>query len=209
MGGNATGTATTKTTINVDGSGATDAATVKGAGHITLDTNAGNQIEGITLAGNGAAAHFYFNDNNDAPTTVTLSGDQSVTIEHLIARFAAMTSVTDSTTAGTTIAVISEATAANTDLKGIGTDQITLNNAAAFGGDHVLTVKDGMTINYAKAVAQTHSLDTDDGATTNTTAGSLTLNLTGALLQLSNDATASSDNVATVNVVALVIKLVH
>ena len=209
ISGNTTGTATTKTTIDIDGNGATgDAATVKGAGHITLDSNVGNdaanQIEALTLAGNGAAVHFYMKDANDAPTTVVLSGDQSVTMEHTLAQFAAITSVTDSTTAGTTIAVVSTATAGNTDLKGIGTDQITLNAAAAFAGDHVLTVKDGMTINYAKAVAQTHSLDIDDGATTNTTAGSLTLNLTGAITTVIKiDATASSDNVATVNVVAL------
>ena len=180
ISGNTSGTTATPTTIDVDGAGTSDAATVKGAGVITLDSNTGNsadnQIETLTLEGTSAAVTFALKDANDDPTTIVITGTQNVTISHDQASAAAHTAVTDSTTgSAVTTYSINDAFSADRDLKAIDTDVIGIGVNPDGLANHAITVKDGKTIDFEVATANQIQLDIDDGATTATTTGSLNL----------------------------------
>jgi hypothetical protein len=112
------GTTTTAVNISVDGDGdatagtANDAATVKAKGIVALETAATNQVENLTLEGNGQAVTFNLNATGDAPEIITFAGDQDVTLTGAAAQFATETA-TDSTTAGTTTIKINDGASAN------------------------------------------------------------------------------------------------
>ena len=195
---NTSGTTATPTTIDVDGAGTSDAATVKGAGVITLDSNTGNsaanQIETLTLEGTSAAVTFALKDANDDPTTIVITGTQNVTISHDQASAAAHTAVTDSTTgSAVTTYSINDAFSADRDLKAIDTDVIGIGVNPDGLANHAITVKDGKTIDFEVATANQIQLDIDDGATTATTTGSLNLTFSKDITStITIDATASS-----------------
>lgn len=128
------GTANTPVNISVDGDGdatagtANDAATVKAKGVVNLNTQAaaGNQVENLTLAGNGQAVTYNLDATAtqvDAPEKITFTGDQDVTLVGGAAQFDTETA-TDNTTAGTTtIRINDDATA---DLSKLAVDLITI-----------------------------------------------------------------------------------
>jgi len=119
------GTTASATTIEVTGNGdstvgvADDAATISAVGEVALETQADgtntDQVENLTLSGNGAAVTYNLNATTDAPETVTMTGSQSVTLVSTAVQIAGE-SITDSTTAGTTTLEIGTATGAAHDL---------------------------------------------------------------------------------------------
>jgi hypothetical protein len=195
-----TGTAASATTINLDGTGsATDTASVTAAGIITFDSDAAQPVEILTLSGNGAAATYNL-DAGAQPLSVTMSGSQSVTYKTTSAQaLNHTTGITDSTT-GSAVSTVQFSTAAATaDYSKIDVDVIELQ--AATTGTNVPVFKDGSTLTYSTvAQANNFSVDVSDGLSTHNANGSLTINAgqdqTGVL---TIDATASSDNIATLN----------
>ncbi len=193
------GTTTSKGSISIDGTAATtDTASITAAGVMTLETiNGGEQVEVLSLSGNGAAATYELDGTGDQPTTVTFTGGQSVTLTMNETQAATLTTMTDSTTAGTTTTKIGAVTASR-DLKAITSDVIDVSGAIT--ASSVITVKDGSTVNLSTvAQANAFEVDVDDGATTNTTAGSLTLNVSQDLTTVNVD--TDNDVIATLNVV--------
>jgi hypothetical protein len=120
-----TGTTASATVIEVTGNGdsttgvADDAATISAMGEVNLETQADgtntDQVENLTLSGNGAAVTYNLNGTADAPETVTMTGSQSVTLVSTAVQIAGE-AITDSTTAGTTTLEIGTSTGAVHDL---------------------------------------------------------------------------------------------
>ena len=200
------GTAASATNITLDGTAATtDTATVSAPGIITFETEGagGQQVEVLSLSGNGAAATYNLNATTDQPLSTTFTGSQSVTLGALQAQIIGHTTgITDSTTAGTTTVKMTDA-ADTGDYSKILPDVIEL--AAATTAGNTLTFKDGASIKLSTDATHTTAfvVDVTDGATTHSSTGSLTIDVagTGATGDISVDATASSDNIATLNLV--------
>ncbi|MDG2354937.1 MAG: hypothetical protein P8L82_02845 [Paracoccaceae bacterium] len=192
------GTATAKGAIDVEGTAAaTDTATITAAGTHTLETrDTGQQVEVLSLSGNGAAATYELNATNDLPTTLTFTGSQSVTFAVTEAQAVGLTTVTDSTTAGTTTIKVAALTA-NRDLKALTSDVIDLNGAIT--GAVELIFKDGSTVDITTAQTNAFEVDVDDGATANSTTGTLTVNVTKDITTLNVD--SANDVVQTLTVV--------
>lgn len=169
--------------------GTTDTATVTAAGTVGLTTNGTSQIETVSLSGNGAAATYTI---TGAPTTINLTGSQSVTVAGDGDNFQAKT-ISDATTAGTTTLKLTADTTAGADLSKIGTDVIELAFASAAA---TYTVKAGQALKVSTANTAAMTLDLSDNTTTNIT-GAASVDLGVALHSsgLALDATASSDNI--------------
>ncbi len=177
-----TGTAASATTVNLDAAGTTsttDAAVISAPGIITLETAsaaANQQVELLTLSGNGAAATYNL-DADSLPLSTTFTGDQSVTFKMTNAQaLGHTTGITDSTTAGTTtVQVTGSATAADYSLL---TPDV-LEFQTDVGGAVAITVRDGQTI--ALTTEADHSgaftLDINDRATADTSTGTATINV--------------------------------
>ena len=196
-------------TINVGGSGASDAVTISASGEVNLDTNAGagtDQVETLTLKAHGASATYNLNAA-DAPTTVNLSGgtgDGNVTLVLEATAADAATAITSDSSLVMTVEVGATDIAADTDLSTITADLIDITASQDGGGPHTMTFQPSQSIKLSKANTNAMSFDISDGsATTTVTDGSLTVDLataqTGAI---TIDATAASDNVATLNLTA-------
>ena len=130
------GTTAAPVTINVEGDGdddgavsatANDALSISAVGAVSLNTNAGvsgtDQVENLTLSGNGAAATYTIGAS-DAVEKITLIGDQDVTVSAGAADLETET-VTDATTAGTT----------TVSLTGTGLGQAATNGFTKIGAD--------------------------------------------------------------------------
>jgi hypothetical protein len=193
------GTTASPVTISVDGAGdstlgtADDAASVSAAGVVTLETAASNQVENLTISGNGAAVTYNLDATGDAPETVTFSGSQDVTIAMEAVQALTETFI-DSSTAGTMTLKIdddiaydnSSATsiaATTTDLTEVASSIVidiaddtngTATGAALYDVANAATVKitttvsaNGMTIQSSdnSASSESISIDIDDAAT--------------------------------------------
>lgn len=172
-----TGTTGTPVTISVDGDGdatggvADDAATVKAKGVVTLNTNATDQVENLTLEGNAAAATFNL-DAGDVPETITFTGDQDVTLVGAASQFATETA-TDSTTAGTTTIKISDGAAAN--FEKLAVDVIEIADEAV--GAATVNVADNATVKISTEDVATGGLLTLNSTVVGNTDSAETLNL--------------------------------
>jgi hypothetical protein len=203
LAGAATGTATD---LNIEGTGAaTDTAVISGSGFIDLNSNSDavgtDQVEILDLSGNGAAVTYQMNAA-DQPLTVTMSGSQSVTMTHAAANMVVGTltgGVTDSTTAGTTTVNLGAVGAAS-DLSKVAVDVIGLTAAATGGGTTIISVAPGQTIATSGTQNAQFGLDVNDNATTHNATATVTINpSTDLTARVNIDATASSDNITTVN----------
>ena len=124
-----TGTTIAPTMVIVDGTTATtDKISLSAKGTITLETASADQVNQLDLSGNGADVNYKLNAIGDQPTTVTFTGDQSVTLAMSETQAAGLTTMTDSTTAGITTTKIGAVTASR-DLKAITSDVIDISGA--------------------------------------------------------------------------------
>jgi Ca2+-binding RTX toxin-like protein len=199
-----TGTTTTAVVIDIDGtSGTTDAATIKAAGSVTLNASVGTTdiVDNLNLSGNGAAVTYTLAspDNGAATTKFTLSGDQSVTLVSTAAALT-LTTVTDTTTAGSTKVKLS--TVATSDLSKVAADAIEFAGTANASqtvtlatGANVVLAKDqtnGIAI-AGKAADATISLSTADDTAAD-----------GSTIEIEVGALTASTNVKTLNIDATV-----
>lgn len=218
-----TGTTTITSTIELEGAGATDVATVsaKGAVSLDIDGGAGNDVDTLNLSGNGAAVTYTFEAGNDF-STINLTGSQSVTLVGAIDDFDGET-VADATTAGTTTLRFNAATAATAiDLGDVSVDVIDIDiaNYAAGAGtpitlannqtvlvsedqgtdDLTLTADDegfAITVNAGDDTADTSLATITLGAAVLTDFDTVTINATsGALSATSVDFSSTSSTVA-------------
>lgn len=173
------GTTATPVMITVDGDGdtstagtANDAATISAQGVVTLETAASDQVEMLTLGGNGQAATYNLDATGDAPEMVTFTGSQDVTLVGAAAQFATETA-TDSTTAGTTTLKINDGAAAN--LEKIGSDVIEIADEAA--GAATYNVADNASLKLSTEDLTTGGALTLDSTVTTNTDTAETLNL--------------------------------
>ncbi|MCP1317646.1 hypothetical protein [Halomonas sp. 707B3] len=137
-----TGTKDDHIKINLDGTTkTTDVATVSAAGLVDLDNevNAGNDVETLTLSGNGAAATYYVADGG-VLTSVTKAGDQSVTLSGNAATFTAV-----SMSGVDVVAIDSDGAGALDASKFEGVGKITVAND--MGAD--ITVSDAQTVEFS------------------------------------------------------------
>jgi len=149
--------------IGLEGAGHTtnstadDAATVKGTSTVAIDTNgaAGNEVENLTVEGNGAAVTATI---TGAPETITAAGAHNVTIAGDHAVFHTET-ITDSTTAGTTSLAITAMDAA-TNLVNAGLDGIDLASNQTSADVTITTATSGQ--NYTISVNQTAASTNDE-----------------------------------------------
>jgi len=182
--------------------GTDDAATVSAAGvqNLDLDTAA---VENVTLSGNGAAATFNIVDN--AATTYTKAGTESVTLAGDESKFSG------ATITGFDVLDLTAGTAGDVDFSKVSVSKIDLgfNNLGDKGGtENIFTVKSGTTF---EITADQTDMVVDFGATetasdlniiagdvngaTNTAVGTLNLtdldinsSLAGAITVTANDA---------------------
>jgi hypothetical protein len=109
-------------TINLDAASAasgtvTDSANISGVGTITLDPENGNteNVENLTLSGNGAAVSFDITDASIAGNTLetlTFTGSQNVTVTASAAALAGINTASDYTDSATgTVTVVADTTA--------------------------------------------------------------------------------------------------
>jgi len=199
-------------TLNVSGADHTnsstnkadDAVTIIAGATLTLDSNGdgGNQVENITVKGNGAATTVTVSDG--AATTYIAAGDQNVTFAGSSAQFSGKT-ITDSLTAGVTELKLTTVTAAATFTKaGVDTFNIAVD---AMTDDRVITVASGA--NVKVTVNQTQSNNTEELEFT----ASATTASTNSITFTADNSTATTLNVtlpevvfsnfATVNMVAV------
>jgi len=190
--------------ISIEGSAATakDVAniTAKGA-QIDLVTNADgsgtDQVETLNLSGNGAAATFVIGAG--APSIMNVTGTQDVTISGVASKFSGKT-VTDSSTAVSTVKVTT--TAGALDLTKVAVDNV---NVAVDNGANTITV-DGdalqvsltqtsltVTANATTKATNSLTIDVNDGVATT---GSISLG-TAAVTNIDN-VTLNATDTATV-----------
>lgn len=211
----ATGTTGTPVNVNIEGSAATarDSATISAKGRVNLVTNSDgtgtDQVENLTLSGNGAAATYVI--GNGAPTSMTISGTQNVTLEGIAAKFGGRT-VTDSSTAVSKIKVVT--TAAALDLTKVTVDDVeiavdqTTSLVTVDSGENltVSLAQTSLTVTSALATRATNAVNitVDDGATAvnSVTLGAAvftniaTANITGVdNVAIANTATFGADGV--------------
>jgi len=163
-------------TIEVEGDGdtttagvANDAISISGAGEIALDTNdaAGggtDQVENLTLSGNGAAVDFTINAG-DAPESIAITGDQNVTIA-IAANDIATETVTNTSTGVARLEINADDTV---DLSNVAASVIIDITDSTTGGDTYTIANNG---NAAVSATGTMGFDS-----TELTTGSETINL--------------------------------
>ena len=188
--------------------GTTDAATVS-AGTATSITIGGTakDVESLTVSGNGGAttATIALGAGGATPTTFVASGSQNVTLKGDGAIFSGKT-VTDSSTATSTVTVDGAGTLATTlDLSKAAVDAIQIADAVNTANTAV-TLANNAKVTFTEdlaTTAKTLTLDINDQTTANVTTGVVTLTLSKAQADgaIAVDATASSDNIATLNLV--------
>ncbi len=196
-----TGTATSATNVTLDGTAAaTDTATVSAPGIITFETRGTEQVEVLSLSGNGAAATYNLDGTADQPLSTTFTGSQSVTYGALQAQIVGhSTGITDSTTAGTTTVKMLDA-ADTGDYSKILPDVIELTTTTT--GTNTLTFKDGQAIKLStNAHTTAFNLDITDGATTDTTTGTMTVDYAVAGSNGAITINGTNDVIGTLNVV--------
>jgi hypothetical protein len=174
---NVTSDKTTGATITLDGSAATarDTAVVTAKGSVALNTagtvdSETNQVENLTLSGNGAAATYTI---VGAPTAITVAGSQNVTVAGVASIFSGKT-VTDTSSATSTVQV--KTTAGALDLTKIAVDKVQLavdmsSNTVTVDSGEVLAVstnQTSLTLTSAIATRTTNSvsIDVNDGSST-------------------------------------------
>lgn len=192
---NATGTTNTPVSISIEGSAATakDSATVEAKGIVNLDTDGAtaDQVENVTLIGNGAAATFTV---VGAPTAITVSGSQNVTVAGTAATFSGKT-VTDASTATSKLKV--QTTAAALDLTKVSVDTVELA---------IDMVANAVTVDSAEALQvstnQTSLTLTSAATTKATNEVSITVDDNAATTSTIALGTVAATNLAKVNVVA-------
>ena len=177
-------------TINLDAATAaagttTDKATITGAGTITLDPEATNDkvVDNLTLSGNGAAVTYDITDGSTVANTIetlTITGDQNVTVVVGADAIEAIATYTDSSTAGTTTVKLDAVGAgASVDLRKLTPDVLEL--AFDTNGD-AITVTSGQVLNMTTAVTTGDvTFDINDGTSTDVTTGVITMDLDVAL----------------------------
>lgn len=189
----ATGTNAIPVAINLDGSTATakDTATVEAKGVVNLNTASADQVEEITLIGNGAVATF---NVSGAPTTINVSGSQNVTVAGTAATFSGKT-VNDISSATSKLKI--QTTAAALDLTKVSVDVVEL--AVDMAGN-VVTADSGEALQVA--IAQNNLGLTSAVATKATNSVTLTVDDNLATVGSLGLGVVTATNLATVNVVA-------
>ena len=140
--------------INLDAASAnaattTDSATISGAGTITLDPENGNNenVENLTLSGNGAAVSYDITDGSIAGNTletVTLTGDQNITITASSTALAGLDAAADyaDNSTGTVTVVVDTQVAA--DLTHVKAD--VMQFGVALGAARTMTIANNQTL---------------------------------------------------------------
>ncbi|MDA8883346.1 calcium-binding protein [Planktomarina temperata] len=209
------GTTGSPVSISVDGAGdatlgvADDAAVISASGVVTLETAASDQVEILTVSGNGAAATFNLDATGDAPETVTLAGDQDVTISMTAAQATGETFLNTSTGVAT-LSIDDDATGDYTEVASSiiidladGTTGTITSDFANNASVKISAVHTAATLQSTdnSATSETLNLELDDVSdpvTSLTTSDFETLNLT-----TSDSNAATDDSVVTVaNLVA-------
>jgi len=135
-------------TFTLDGTDATtDAVTVTAGGYVNIDSDGtgGQDIESLTLGGNGTSVNYTI--SGGAPSKVTLSGADSVTLRGDLAKFASKT-VTDTTTGGVgKVKITAIATPAAADLKNVKVSSIDI---AADNTNYAFTLPTGANVILSK-----------------------------------------------------------
>jgi S-layer protein len=202
----AVSTTTSAVAISIEGSAATakDVANISAIGaQVDLVTNADgtqtDQVETLNLSGNGAAVTYVI--GNGAPTTMNVTGSQNVTLSGVASKFSGQT-VTDASTAVSTIKVTTTAGALN--LTKVAVDTV---NLAVDNGANIITV-DGdalqvsltqtsltATANVTTKATNSVTIDVNDGAATT---GSLSLGQ-AAITNIDNVTINATDTTAVAN----------
>ena len=194
------GTTGAQTALNLDGTtGTTDSVTISAVGFVDLDAeiNGGQDIEFLSLSGNGGAVTYTF-EGTEEPESITMTGGQDITLVMLPAQVTGEVFV-DSTTAGTTtISLIT--TAGTVDFDNVTTaSAIDVINLGVNMGGNQMDLASGQTVNVA--VTEGTGLDVNMATAT---AASNVLNLTIsdnlAAFNGLNLGTVDVTNVKTVNI---------
>jgi hypothetical protein len=184
-------------TVNLDAATAaagttTDKATISLAGTVALNPEVTDDavVENLTLAGNAAAASYDIADANTAANTLetlTVTGDQNVTITASAAALGgidAAADYSDTSTAGTTTVIMD--TRATVDLTHVKADLIEFGTAGAAA---TITTANGQALGLTADVSSGAGSLTVDS--TELTTGDETLNLTIEATQTTNAIVAS------------------
>jgi len=146
-------------TISISGvDGTNDAAEISAPGAVTLDAN---DVDLLTLSGNGAAVTFTMNDDRDlSDAKYTITGDQDVTISGANDAFDG-NSFTDSSTAGATTIEITSGNDANLEEMGVLSGGLEI---AGDLGESKITLATGNTVTISAAQGNDITLDGNDTA---------------------------------------------
>lgn len=202
----AVSTTTSAVAISIEGSAATakDVANISAIGaQVDLVTNADgtqtDQVETLNLSGNGAAVTYVI--GNGAPTTMNVTGSQNVTLSGVASKFSGQT-VTDASTAVSTIKVTTTAGALNLTKVAVDTVNLAVDNGAniiTVDGDalQVSLTQTGLTATANVTTKATNSvtIDVNDGAATT---GSLSLGQ-AAITNIDNVTINATDTTAVAN----------
>lgn len=205
---NATTSKSSSTVTLLGTTATTDAATVSaGAATSIVIGGTSKDIEALTVSGNGAAstATITLGTGGSTPTTFVVSGSQNVTLKGADGIFSGKT-VTDSSTATSTITI--DATSTTTlgtavDLSKAAVDVVKIADAVNTSNTTV-TLANNANVTFTEDLAtatKTLTLDINDQTTANVTTGVVALTLSKAQSggAIAVDATASSDNISTLN----------
>ena len=187
--------------VLLDGTGtATDVVTVAGAGNIDLDVNTGQLIATANLSGTTAAVDY--NMITSVPTTVNLTGSQSVTFSQTADGLNAL-DLNNNLTAGTATVAITAVAGGAVVATNVDADNIILEVEAGLDAGSLITVASGATFTVA---ADQTGFDVAGSAASSTinviTADDTQANGTTILLEL--DDVILSTNITTVNIDATV-----
>jgi len=175
---------------------ASDAVTVKAVGKVALTTNQADQVEQLTVSGNGGAVTYTV---TGSPTKTTATGNQNVTMVFAADSITAKTTA-NSLTDGAKLDVqigTARTGAADLDLTKVVADTITLKVQSAAADAQSINLKSGQTVVLLKDQDATFAV-----STASTTAAQNTLNVKadaaaakGAIaLTLNNDAAFTGAN---------------
>ena len=183
--------------LALDGTTAlTDTVTVAGAGAIDLDVNTAQLIDIVNLSGTTAAVDY--NMVTSVPTTINLTGAQSVTVSQTADGLDGLT-LTNGLTAGSATVAINTIAGAAVDASLVAADNFILEVDAGLQTGSELTLLSGSTVTVAADQTDLDLVGSAAGGTVSiVTADDTAANGTAILLEL--DAIIASSNLTTVNI---------
>lgn len=140
-------------TVSLDGTASLDdATTLKATGNVTIESASTDQLEELTLSGNGSSVVYTLDSTDDLPTKLVFTGSDNVSLALNIDQLGALSS--SDQTSGSAISSIRLTAGGTADLTALDVDIIELSDSAS-AGTYNLAQQQGVLLSSDLATAIT------------------------------------------------------